>query len=85
MGAVQVLRVAAVAFAAVGAAASASADETIAVVDARAGDALTRTPGRAALIDADEVGFVLGGGTGYGHGVYATGRARITVTAFSVQ
>ena len=40
---------------------------------------------RAALDEADEVGFVLGGGTGYGHGVYATGRARITVTAFSVQ
>ena len=40
---------------------------------------------RAAVDQADEVGFVLGGGTGYGHGVYATGRARITVTAFSVQ
>ncbi|MEG3154945.1 hypothetical protein [Sphingomonas sp. RB1R13] len=40
---------------------------------------------RAALDEADEVGFVLGGGTGYGHGVYATGRARITVTGFSVQ
>jgi hypothetical protein len=40
---------------------------------------------RAALDEADEVGFVLGGGTGYGHGVFATGRARITVTGFSVQ
>ena len=40
---------------------------------------------RAALDEADEVGFVLGGGTGDGHGVYTTGRARITVTGFSVQ
>ena len=39
----------------------------------------------AALNQADEVGFVLGGGTGYGHGVFATGQARITVSAFTIQ
>lgn len=40
---------------------------------------------RDALVDADEVGFVLGGRTGYGHGVYSTGRARIIVEKFEVQ
>lgn len=40
---------------------------------------------RDALVNADEVGFVLGGGTGYGHGVYSTGRARIIVEKFEVQ
>ncbi len=40
---------------------------------------------RAALADADRVGFVLGGGDGYGHGVYATGRARLVVTDFRVE
>jgi hypothetical protein len=29
---------------------------------------------RAALAEADQVGFVLGGGDGFGHGVRATGR-----------
>jgi len=40
---------------------------------------------RAALADADRVGFVLGGGDGYGHGVFATGRARLIVTDFRVE
>jgi len=40
---------------------------------------------RAAIAEADQVGFVLGGGTGYGHGVFATGPARITVTQFTVE
>ena len=37
----------------------------------------------AAIADADQVGFVLGGGDGYGHGVFATGPARLVVTDFS--
>jgi hypothetical protein len=40
---------------------------------------------RAALAAADRVGFVLGGGTGYGHGVQATGRARLTMLDFRVE
>lgn len=40
---------------------------------------------RAAKAQADEVGFVLGGGDGAGHGVYATGRARLIVTEFQVE
>jgi hypothetical protein len=40
---------------------------------------------RAALAAADEVGFVLGGGDGYGHGIFATGRARLIVTDFRVE
>ena len=40
---------------------------------------------QAALANADQVGFVLGGGNGYGHGVYATGRARLIVTEFRVE
>jgi hypothetical protein len=40
---------------------------------------------RDAVAGADQVGFVLGGGDGYGHGVYATGRARIIVTDFRVE
>ena len=40
---------------------------------------------RAALASADRVGFVLGGGDGYGHGVFATGRARLIVTEFRVE
>jgi hypothetical protein len=40
---------------------------------------------RAALAAADQVGFVLGGGDGYGHGVFATGRARLIVTDFRVE
>ena len=38
-----------------------------------------------ALANAGEVGFVLGGGDGYGHGVFATGPARIVVTDFRVE
>ncbi len=40
---------------------------------------------RAALANADEVGFVLGGGEGLGHGVSASGRARLIVTSFRVE
>jgi hypothetical protein len=40
---------------------------------------------QAALADAGRIGFVLGGGDGYGHGVYATGRARLVVTSFRVE
>jgi hypothetical protein len=38
-----------------------------------------------ALADAGNIGFVLGGGDGYGHGVYATGPARIVVTSFKAE
>lgn len=40
---------------------------------------------RDAIEDADQVGFVLGGGDGYGHGVFANGRARLVVTEFRVE
>jgi hypothetical protein len=40
---------------------------------------------RAALADADQVGFVLGGGDGYGHGIFATAPARLVVTDFRVE
>ena len=40
---------------------------------------------RDALADAERVGFVLGGGDGYGHGVFATGRARLVVTDFRIE
>jgi hypothetical protein len=40
---------------------------------------------RDAIANADQVGFVLGGGDGYGHGVYATGPARLIVTEFRVE
>lgn len=39
---------------------------------------------RAALRNACRVGFVLGGGDGLGHGVFATGPARLVVTDFKV-
>jgi hypothetical protein len=39
---------------------------------------------REAIRDADRVGFTFGGGDGYGHGVYATDRARFVVTSFQV-
>lgn len=39
----------------------------------------------AALAHTARVGFVLGGGTGLGHGVYATGPARLVVTSFKVE
>ncbi len=40
---------------------------------------------RDAIANADQVGFVLGGGDGYGHGAYATGPARLIVTQFRVE
>jgi hypothetical protein len=40
---------------------------------------------RDALAAADQVGFVLGGGDGFGHGVFATGPARLVVTEFRVE
>lgn len=40
---------------------------------------------REALANAGHVGFVLGGGDGYAHGVFATGRARIVVLDFRVE
>lgn len=40
---------------------------------------------RAALAEADQVGFVLGGGDGFGHGVSATGPVRLIVTDFRVE
>lgn len=39
----------------------------------------------AAIAGADRVGFVLGGCDGYGHGVFATGAARLTVLDFRVE
>lgn len=38
-----------------------------------------------AIADAGQVGFVLGGGDGFGHGVFATGPARLIVTSFRVE
>jgi hypothetical protein len=42
---------------------------------------------REAIANADEVGFVLGGGDGYGHGVHLVGpgRARLIVTDFKIE
>jgi hypothetical protein len=40
---------------------------------------------RSAVANADQVGFVLGGGDGLGHGVAATGLARLIVTDFRVE
>lgn len=40
---------------------------------------------RDAIVEADQVGFVLGGGDGYGHGAFATGPARLIVTEFRVE
>lgn len=37
------------------------------------------------LANASRIGFVLGGGDGLGHGVYATGPARFVVTDFKVE
>lgn len=39
----------------------------------------------AALAHAARVGFVLGGGDGLGHGVFATGPFRLVVTAFRIE
>lgn len=35
--------------------------------------------------NADRVGFTFGGGTGYGHGVYADGNARFVLESFSIE
>jgi hypothetical protein len=40
---------------------------------------------REAIEAADQVGMVLGGGDGYGHGVFATGRATLTLMAFRIE
>lgn len=40
---------------------------------------------QAAINDAGRIGFVLGGGDGLGHGVFATGPARLVVTSFVVE
>lgn len=40
---------------------------------------------RAAMVGAGEVGFVLGGGDGYGHGIFATGPARLIVSEFRIE
>jgi hypothetical protein len=40
---------------------------------------------QAALQNAERIGFTLGGGDGYGHGVYATGPARIIIMKFEVE
>jgi hypothetical protein len=37
-----------------------------------------------ALEQADRIGFTFGGGTGYGHGVYATGKARFELLSFDI-
>lgn len=38
-----------------------------------------------AKINAERVGVTFGGGTGYGHGVYADGPARFVVTSFRIE
>ena len=40
---------------------------------------------QSAIDNAGRIGFVLGGGDGLGHGVFATGPARIVVTGFTVE
>lgn len=40
---------------------------------------------KAALANAESVGFVCGGGDGWGHGFYATGPARLVVTDFRAE
>lgn len=45
----------------------------------------SRAAFREAIADTDQVGFVLGGGDGFGHGIFATGRARLIVTSFRVE
>ena len=38
-----------------------------------------------AKVNSERIGFTFGGGDGYGHGVYATGQARLVVTSFVVE
>lgn len=40
---------------------------------------------QSAKLDAERIGFTFGGGTGYGHGVYADGPARFVVTSFKIE
>jgi hypothetical protein len=40
---------------------------------------------RDAIANAEQVGFVLGGGDGYGHGVHVNGRARLVVLDYRVE
>jgi hypothetical protein len=35
--------------------------------------------------NAERIGFTFGGGDGYGHGVYATGRARFVLLSFTIE
>lgn len=39
----------------------------------------------AARMNASRVGFTLGGGDGYGHGIFATGPAKLIVTDFRIE
>jgi hypothetical protein len=39
----------------------------------------------AALANAARIGFVMGGGDGLGHGVYAIGDVRLVVTSFKIE
>lgn len=39
----------------------------------------------AALENVDRVGFTFGGATGYGHGIFATGKARFTLLEFTAE
>lgn len=41
--------------------------------------------GMGAMNDAGRIGFVLGGGDGLGHGIYATGPARLVVKSFQIE
>jgi hypothetical protein len=60
-------------------------------LDGRWTDVMGGTPApdaagfQAAIRKADRVGFTFGGGTGYGHGVFATGPARFTLLSFKVE
>ena len=38
-----------------------------------------------AVQNAERVGFTFGGGTGYGHGVFASGPARFTLLSFVIE
>lgn len=40
---------------------------------------------QSARANVCRIGFTLGGGTGYGHGVFATGPAKIIITSFTVE
>jgi hypothetical protein len=40
---------------------------------------------RNAINKANRIGFTFGGGDGFGHGIYATGRAKIIITYFGAE